>query len=346
MGWLGHTTPQPPQLLGSATTFVQVDPASPQQASGAGQVQPETHVPLTQLPPGPQLAPHLPQLLGSVSRFASQPFAALPSQLAKPGEQTKPHCPEVQAADAFGGVPQTTPQLPQLRGSTPVLAHPLAQHASPGGHGPPPLQLGAVHTPPTHASPAGQALPHAPQFATLARFASQPLNALPSQSANPGAQTNPHRPEVHAALAFAGLAHTMPQLPQFRTSLTTFAQALAQHACPTAHGKLPLQPGVGVHEPPTHCVPATHFLPQPPQLPGSFIGSTHALPQLVSPGRQPLLLHWPLRQVCPGWQWTPHPPQWLTSDVSSTQAGSQHESPDGQAPPVPQCMAHWPLMHV
>ena len=273
--------------------FVHVAPPSPQQASGAGQLHLETHSPPAQVPPGPQLAPHRPQLFGSDCRFASHPFTPFASQLPNPGEHTKPQTPEAQVAAAFGGVPQATPQPPQLRRSLLVLAHPFGQHASPAGHERPPLQPGGVHTPLMHASPTGQTLPHAPQFAVVERLASQPSPAFPSQSANPGAQENPHRSEVQVATALAGVVHATLQPPQFRTSLRMFMQPLAQHACPTAQVPLPLQILIGgvVHMPPTHCDPATHVLPQAPQLLGSVVTSTHATPHLVSVPAQTALRH-------------------------------------------------------
>jgi hypothetical protein len=59
----------------------------------------------------------------------------------------------------------------------------------------------------TQRSPAAQAWPHAPQFAaSLVVFTSQPLLALPSQSAKPGRQAELQAPAAQRAVAWAGAA--------------------------------------------------------------------------------------------------------------------------------------------
>lgn len=62
-----------------------------------------------------------------------------------------------------------------------------------------------------------QPSPQAPQFLALVSvFASQPLDATPSQSANGGKHDEiSHVPVVHVVLAF-GSTHTCPHEPQFR----------------------------------------------------------------------------------------------------------------------------------
>ena len=71
-------------------------------------------------------------------------------------------------------------------------------------------------TPPEHAWPAGQALPHAPQLAlSLARFFSQPSASILLQSANPFAHAPiAHAPPMHVTLACAAGAHTVLHEPQ------------------------------------------------------------------------------------------------------------------------------------
>ncbi len=63
----------------------------------------------------------------------------------------------------------------------------------------------------------GQTLPHLPQLeALVCVFISQPLAALPSQSAKPALQPPmPHTPFAQVALALAGAGQTLPQAPQF-----------------------------------------------------------------------------------------------------------------------------------
>ena len=78
--------PQPPQLAGSAPRLAHV----PEQfTNGVAQV--EAHVPPEQTDPLGQLTPQVRQFKLSEFRFASQPFAAFPSQLPKPESQMKPH---------------------------------------------------------------------------------------------------------------------------------------------------------------------------------------------------------------------------------------------------------------
>ena len=66
--------------------------------------------------------------------------------------------------------------------------------------------------------------PQVPQLFTLVlTFVSQPLAALPSQSANPALQrTITHWPAVHEGVAL-GKEHAFPQLPQLLISLLVSA---------------------------------------------------------------------------------------------------------------------------
>jgi hypothetical protein len=71
---------------------------------------------------------------------------------------------------------------------------------------------------------ASHATAHVPQWAgSAARFASQPFEITPSQSAKPGRQpTKPQAPPVHDGIAF-GSAHTWPHPPQFASSVARSA---------------------------------------------------------------------------------------------------------------------------
>lgn len=99
--------------------------------------------------------------------LVSQPFAALPSQLAKPAlHEATPHAPAEQPAVPFSTAGQTLPQAPQLVTLDAVL---VSQPSAP------PLQSlkGALQRipqtpPPQTAAPFGappQTLPQPPQFA-------------------------------------------------------------------------------------------------------------------------------------------------------------------------------------
>ena len=80
---------------------------------------------------------------------------------------------------------------------------------------------------------------HAPQFKlSLVVLVSQPLTALPSQSAKPAEQAKPHAPAMHVALALAAPPHTMPQPLQLLTSVSLLtSQPLAR--MPSQSRRLP-----------------------------------------------------------------------------------------------------------
>jgi hypothetical protein len=84
-------------------------------------------------------------------------------------------------------VAQLLPQAPQLLTSLPVLRQMPLQQTWPPGQSEP--RFPQVQCPLTQLSPAGQTWPQAPQlFASVVRWVSQPLAALPSQSAYPAWQ--------------------------------------------------------------------------------------------------------------------------------------------------------------
>ena len=60
--------------------------------------------------------PHVPQFAKLVFRLTSHPSALLPLQLAKPLLQLIEQTPEIHTEEAFGGLGQTFPQVPQLFG--------------------------------------------------------------------------------------------------------------------------------------------------------------------------------------------------------------------------------------
>ena len=92
-----------------------------------------------------------------------------------------------------------------------------------------------MHAPATHVM-GPQAVRHAPQFAgSLAVLVSQPLEALPSQLAVPGAQVSPHAPAVHVRVALAPPGHALPHPPQLSTLDCVSTQVAPQRAWPTAH---------------------------------------------------------------------------------------------------------------
>ena len=115
-----HFAPQAPQLFPSVFRFT----SQPLAALPSQSPKPLVHEATAQLPALHDAvalarlhAPHLPQLFGSVFRFASQPLAALPSQSPKPVVHVATaQLPAVHEAVALVRL-QTVAQPPQLRAS-------------------------------------------------------------------------------------------------------------------------------------------------------------------------------------------------------------------------------------
>jgi hypothetical protein len=110
-----------------------------------------------------------------------------------------------------------------------------------------------------------QAVPHAPQFESVASELSQPLVGLPSQLAKPVLQAGVHAPATHEVVPLA-FVQAVPHTPQFATlDLRSVSQPLGR--LPSQLAKLALQ--TGVHAPATQeVVPLTfvHTVPQAPQF--------------------------------------------------------------------------------
>jgi hypothetical protein len=123
--------------------------------------------------------------------------------------------------------------------------------------------------------------------------ASQPVAGIPSQSAKPAAQANPHAPAAQYVVALATVGHAVPQAPQCRGSLASVAQVPEQLACAAWQ----LTP----HTPPEHIVPAAQAVPHAPQLALSLRVSTSqplaTLPsQLAYPVAHAVMVHAPAVQ--------------------------------------------------
>jgi hypothetical protein len=135
---------------------------------------------------GPHAIEQLPQWLGSVPRFASQPLDGSRSQSANPARHVNPQTDPEHVGLEFGGVGQARAHAPQFAGSvdvstsqpsvtTPLQSECGGRHASPHT---PTWQLGFA------LGSAGQTVEQRPQLWTSSeRFTSQPLAGLPSQSA-------------------------------------------------------------------------------------------------------------------------------------------------------------------
>ena len=211
--------------------------------------------------------PQLPQLATLVLRFASQPFAALPSQLPNPRLQMGAQAPAEQTVVPFAFV-QAPPHEPQFATLIWVfVSQPFdkvpSQLPNPESHAmaqDPTEQLAVPFT-------LLQSVPQLPQFATLEFvFTSQPLVDTPSQLANPLVQAvSEHVPEGHEAVAF-GRLHVEPHAPQFERVVSVVSQPSAamplQSPKPGLHVETPQTPPTQFGVPPA----AGQTLPHTPQL--------------------------------------------------------------------------------
>ena len=163
-----------------------------------------------------------PQLSTLAVRSASQPLAAMPSQLPQPdAHDCMAHEPVAHDAVALGRE-HATPQAPQSVVVVIGVSHPffgsVSQEANPEEHE-------GTHTPATHAvEPFAfvHALAHAPQCVAVARLCSQPFAGSPSQSAQPTSQAIAHEPCTHEATPWIA-PHTVRQSPQWAVSLSRVA---------------------------------------------------------------------------------------------------------------------------
>ena len=122
-------------------------------------------------------------------------------------------------------------------------------------------------------------IPQLPQFlASACVLTSQPLAGFPSQSAKPGVQLVVHVPLVQAKLWLAPAEQTLPQAPQFLSSVLVFTSqpvlaARSQSRKPGLHAPMPQRPPV---QPGVAFAGAKQLLPQRPQLWVSELVSTQA----------------------------------------------------------------------
>lgn len=125
--------------------------------------------------------------------------------------------------------------------------------------------------------------------------------------------------------------HGIPQPPQFSGSPDVSVQPVGQHVCEPLQVGPPLQPIVDLHLPPLQMSPMAHGMPQPPQLFGSVLVSTHLSVQQVSEighGMVHPVAGWHLlaTHVSVAAQAMPQPPQLVGSLVVSVQPALQHAS--------------------
>jgi hypothetical protein len=138
-----HARPQPPQCEVLVCVFASqpLDASMSQSAKPVAHVSPHVpaaHVAVALAPAGHAL-PQRPQCEVLVCVFASQPFVASLSQLAKPALQVDPQAPDVHVAVALARAGHATPHRPQLATSpASVTSQPLSarrsQSATPAEH--------------------------------------------------------------------------------------------------------------------------------------------------------------------------------------------------------------------
>jgi hypothetical protein len=334
-----HTTPQAPQ----AVAVVRVSTSQPLSGLPSQSAKPALHAATAQRPAAHDAValgrlhprPQAPQWVALDWVSVSQPLLSWPSQSPRPIAQAPtPHTPA-----RHTGVPpevmHALPHAPQWASLVRVsVSQPLPAVLSQSPK--PVVQLATRHAPPAQAAVAlarAHIAPQRPQCATLVAVStSQPLVALPSQSAaDPIHAAMPHTPAVQREAA-PGALQALSQRPQWETLV-----ARSKH--PSPHTDCP--PGqVSVHAPIAHTRPLAQALPQAPQWVLALRVSTSqplaALPsQSPRPVAQAATAQAPLSQraVAPASaQVMPQPPQWVALvRVSASQplAALPSQSPYG-----------------
>jgi hypothetical protein len=264
-----HIVPQAPQLFGSVSVFVQTP--------GRQAVRPVLHVMPHVLfvhvavpPCAGQTLLQLPQLLGSVAVFTSQPLLRFPSQLAKPALHMMPHVLFEHVAVPFCAG-QTLPQRPQLFGSFWVLTHAFPQAVWPDG------QV-SVQMPAVQLSPAGHAVPQAPQlFESVCRFVQIALAPVPQAFGIAEGQTHVPPEQIW------DVPHGLLQAPQFVVLVSMFVSQpfeviSSQLAKPLLHVAI-------AHWPFEQVAVAFVRLQTLPQAPQLFTSPLVFVPQTVPPAQ-------------------------------------------------------------
>jgi len=216
--------------------------------------------------PAWQALPQAPQWAALVRVSTSQPLLGLPSQSPKFVAQTAPHTPAAQKVVALGPEGHTVPQAPQWSGSLATLAQVPAQLRSPV------WQL-TPHWPAEHTVPLGQTVPQAPQLVLLVLvLTSQPLAALPSQSAKPVAQAASVQAPALQVVVALGNTQARPHPPQWVALVVVsvsqpFAAVPSQSPKPGEHRTTAQVPSV---QPWVAVLARAQAVPHAPQLAGSM----------------------------------------------------------------------------
>ncbi len=247
-----QTRAHAPQLLLSAERLV----SQPLVRLVSQSPKPALHAPSVQRPVTHEAAalenrqrlPHMAQWLALLARLTSQPLVTSPSQLAKPGlHEIATHAPPAQVGRPLVRL-HARPHAPQLFALVlrSVSQLPLASQSAlvVGTHDAPTPQTLAVHV---GVRPIGaeQMLPQREQLVTsVVVFTSQPLAALPSQSAKPAVQAlRRHTPAEQVAPAL-GKLQRFPQAPQLFTSVAVLVSQPAAGPAPLTQSLKPARHAV------------------------------------------------------------------------------------------------------
>jgi hypothetical protein len=167
--------------------------------------------------------------------------------------------PAAQRAVALAPRGHALPHAPQciglssMRCSQPSSAAPLQSPQ-------PALQLATRHTRDAQVPIAlggAHGTPQALQFVVVSRGASHPSEITRLQSPRPSLHVNVHAPPTHAGVEEGGVAHAVPQAPQWSALSPVDTHAPLQSAVPAGH--------VDTHAPRLHAVFIAHARPQAPQ---------------------------------------------------------------------------------
>ena len=212
------------------------------------------HTPFTHACPL-QDFPQAPQFSGSDANVASQPLAALPSQLPKPALHVKPQVDAAHVGAALGGTGQTVQAGPHAVGS--VSPTHLFAHAWSGAlHLMPQTSETHVALPPAGTGQAMQSGPHVAGSVLAAH--------LPEHAWNIGLQVNVQVAAAHAIVALVTGGHLTLQPPQLLTLVWG-----STHSAPQFRGAIGVHPFVHWNEPPAGAhsgFAAAHTALQAPQL--------------------------------------------------------------------------------
>jgi hypothetical protein len=264
-------------------------------------------------------------------------LVASPSQSPKPSAQLSPHRPAAHTARAFTAPGHAAPHALQWFTSVVALTHV------------PPQRISPVSQPELHAAPVGprlqrgvpplQALPQRPQLAVPVRFASQPLVASPSQSANPSLQLDAQRPAAQLAVEFAGVGQARPHAPQCVALVCVGAsQPLVASPSQSAKSALQANPQRPAAQAALALAGAGHTFPHAPQW-VALVCVAASQPLVASPSQsaKPALQVNPQRPIAQraaafagAAQVAPHAPQCARLDVTSVSqpsAASPSQSP-------------------